>query len=233
MRRLVVTGYPCSEAPWRRLFPEEDCRILTLAEVMERVESHDLRRMADVVQETIQAGNFRTVIAHDIGVTTTILALLRLLRRNEKAGPEKLVLFNGAFSHFSVFEAPHPLRIQLKSAAKVKAELARLGVEVDPRLMPRLPAVKKMYRLIIAASIEQSIRRLLGRKANGPSLPVPTLILEGVDDPFIPRSSIDGLERLFSDVRRVQAYVGHFPYQDIAAGLRSLIDAFDGALREE
>ncbi|MEI8027455.1 MAG: alpha/beta hydrolase [Pseudomonadota bacterium] len=210
MKRLIVTGFPCGEVAWRKLFPDSNDQILTLAQVFKIAKSHDLRKLAKVVDQVISAGNFDHIICHDIGVTTTILALLSINKRKE-AVPGFLTMFNGAFTGFDVFEARHPIWFQVKTTASIVKELAATGIDVDPEILTFFPLIRKMYRQIIAVSLLEKLKGNQVRKLN---LPVSALILEGRGDPYIPKSSIDELEKIFRQVKRLYAYDGHFPYLD-------------------
>jgi hypothetical protein len=88
-------------------------------------------------------------------------------------------------------------------------ELAASGIVVDAEIQMFFPLIRKMYRQIIAVSL---LEKLQGKQVKTLNLPVSALILEGKDDPFIPKSSIDSLEKLFVHVNRQYAYDGHFPY---------------------
>ena len=219
MKRLIVTGFPCGEVAWRKLFPDSGDQILTLAEVIKIAKSHDLRKLAKVVDQVISAGKFDHIICHDIGVTTTILALLSINKRKE-AVPGLLTMFNGAFSGFDVFEARHPIWLQIKPTAMIVKDLAATGIDVDPEILTFFPLIRKMYRQIIALSL---LEKLKGKQVRKLNLPVSALILEGRGDPYIPKSSIDALEKLFGQVKRQYAYDGHFPYLDTGEIIREQI----------
>lgn len=223
MKRLIVTGFPCAEAAWRKLFPDTNDQILTLAQVIRSAKSHDLRKMAKVVDQVISAGGFDHVICHDIGVTTTLLALLSINKRKIPV-PGLLTMFNGAFTGFDVFEASHPVWFQIKPKTRIVKDLAASGVDIDSDILEFFPLIRKMYRQIIAVSLLQKIKREQVRSLN---LPVSAMILEGENDAFIPKSSIDALQKLFSRVKRQYAYDGHFPYLGTGGLIREHICEFE------
>ena len=226
MKRLIVTGFPCSSEPWRKVFASGDNTFLPLAEVIRLEGCADIRKMTSTVNSTIEALSPDQIVAHDIGLTTALLALIRR-RKKDQTLPSSLVLFNGAFSGFDVFKAPHPIWIQLKPEFIIRRELSNLGVILDPHLCSFIPEIRKMYRQIIAVSIMDKLRLTRHRTRAISNWPIKTLLIEGINDPFIPKSSIDKLELLLPGVRRVVGYEGHFPYLGDFSLISKQIEEFE------
>lgn len=225
-RRLVISGYPCSSEPWRKLLGGDDTVIVTLADLIESAGTADLRKLAKAVGPIIEREDPEQIIAHDIGLTVTILALLSRIKRKQKL-PGSVILFNGAFSGFDVFVARHPIWLQFKTTSTVARELETQGVVMDERLKPHSGKIRAMYRQIIAASLSDKFSSLLiDKPAKTLHWPIRTLIIEGTNDPYIPRSSIDHLAVTLSVSERIVGYEGHFPYLGDQYKIRKLIEGF-------
>lgn len=225
-RRLVITGYPCSSEPWRKLLGDDDTVIVTLADLIESAGTADIRQLAKALGPFIEHKVPEHIVAHDIGLTVTILALLSRIKRRIQL-PRSVILFNGAFSGFDVFAARHPIWLQFKSTNKIARELESNGVLMDERLKKHSSKIRSMYRQIIAASLLDKVSGLIITKpAKTFHWPIKTLIIEGTNDPYIPRSSIDQLAATLAVTERVIGYDGHFPYLGDQAKIRKLVDDF-------
>jgi len=224
IRRMMVTGFACSKRPWLTLVPSDDpTTILTLADVLSQSERADLRTMAKVVDHFMDQFPCDHLIAHDLGVTTVTLAILARRKRGRPL-PQLLTLFNGAFSGFDVFRAPHPIKAQFTSWQGISKILKQNGAVADPQLEELLPQVKRLYRQVIAASVAEKLSRQPVRPV---ALPIKVQIIEGIDDPFIPQLCMDRLQELYAGSTRLNSYVGHFPYTHYPEKIANLLREFE------
>ena len=198
---------------------------MTLAEVLRTSGKNDFRGMSRVVDDLMSSGEYESIVAHDIGVTITMLALMARFRKGRSV-PKKAVFFNGAFSEFDVFAAPHPVWIQLKSWKSLARDLLKSGVTMDPQLQEHFSTIKKVYRQIIIASVVQKFASPKSPDQTKVFLPS-LLILEGIDDPYIPERSIRALEKFSSRTVRIITYSGHFPYLGPVEKIRALISEYE------
>ncbi|MBM4253578.1 MAG: hypothetical protein FJ146_16545 [Deltaproteobacteria bacterium] len=218
-----------------RLAPESDVDfvgihndtvIVTLADLIDSAGSADIRQLAKALGPLIEHEAPEQVVAHDIGLTVTILALLFRIKRGFQL-PRSVILFNGAFSGFDVLVARHPIWIQLKSTNKIAQELASKGVVMDDRLKQHSSKIRSMYRQIIAVSLLDKVSSIIiAKPVKTLHWPIKTLIIEGVNDPYIPRSAIDQLATTLAVTERVIGYEGHFPYLGDKVKIRKLVDEF-------
>lgn len=212
MKTLVVAGFPCSEAAWRKLFPENSTQILTFAEVLEKAPKADLLAMARIVSERILETRPEMLVVHDFGVATGLMGLIRARKRSNDVAP-RVVVFNGAFRGFDVLKAPHPFKVQVLKSADVLAGVAVAGGEADSRIEKLLPRVKAVYRQVILGSLISRAKAFLSpERPLGLDLGNQVLILASANDPFIPVENLKAIERDFKRTTFEQLDYGHFPY---------------------
>lgn len=210
---LVITGFPCSKKSWLPLVDSFPTMIITLADLLELGQSTNLKKLAKQVEQTILDASPTRIVAHDLGVTILLIALLRL-HKKKKDFLGEVILFNGAFSRFNVFKARHPLRIQPYSFERLREEMLEVeGVEVDDRYQSLLPLVKILYLKIALFSVIRSLRQIV-TKHKQTKLPLENRfkILLGIGDPYIPEESLRELQEILKDVVCYQVFQGHFPY---------------------
>lgn len=232
MKRLVITGLPCSSDSWEAwLGKDDEQRILPLIEVLDNTSSPDLRVMANYVANVIKEYNPESILCHDFGVALTLIALMKLERRGTPCRA-KVTVFNGAFRKVDVFKANQAFRVQLMSYKKAVREVEAAGGSVDPRLRPYLPRIRAMYRLIIYYSLTEKLQQWLGLDqfvgfGSRPQLQVPMQIIASEDDPYIPSESIEQLRRDFGPRRVVKLNYGHFPYSRSRAEILPIVKEFE------
>ncbi len=233
MKRLVITGIPCTQEVWESFLGKNpDQRILPIYEVLKKSDSADPREMARYVAEQILSHQPESLIAHGFGVPFTILALNRLARQGKLPKNLKLTFFNGAFRNFDVFRSRHPLRFQLKPIISMLREAKKQGAVVDRRLRPYVPRIRSLYRKVTFFSITEKLERMLGlsnHRLPGVKLPwhFPTQIIASSNDPYIPMSSIEQLKKDLRAEKLIELEYHHFPYTLPKEKVLPLIESFE------
>lgn len=233
MRRLVITGLPCPPETWESfLGRRKDQRIIPIYEVFEYSRSADLREMANYVAKEIESFAPDSIIAHDLGVPLTLLALMKVNRRSHLR--PKVTLFNGAFRKVDVFRANHPFRLQFMRRRKAVKEVESRGGKVDLRLKKHMSRIRAMYRFIILFGLTEKLTAALGLdELIGPpakfALKVPVQMIVSSNDPYIPFDSIRQLRADCSAKRFFELEYGHFPYSISRKKVLPLIEEFESA----
>lgn len=239
MKRLVITGVPCSAEAWEAfLGPHGNQRILTFREVLENSESSDPREMSRYVTREIEAFRPDSVVAHDMGVPLTVLSLLRLNKRG-KFLDTRVTFFNGSFRRVNLLKANHPFRIQFMTRKRAIREVESRGGSVDLGLAEHMGRIRAMYRLILLYRLGESLGSWIGLDdlvgfTDRSGLKAPIQIIASRNDPYIPFAAVEGLARDVSATRFVERAYGHFPYSADPRSLLPLIESFEreGATRE-
>ena len=235
MKRLVVTGIPCSPKIWESfLGKRKDQHILPIYEVLNQSKSADPRELSQTVAKAILEHQPESLIAHGFGVPFTILALNRLARRGELPKKMRLTFFNGAFRSFDVFHARHPLRFQFSPLMRLLREARKQGAVVDMRLRPFVPQIRSLYRQVTLFSFTEKVGKLLGLSSliQPPvkfAWHFPTQIIASGNDPYIPMTSIEQLKQDLRAERLIQVDYHHFPYTLPAKDILPHIESFEGA----
>lgn len=231
MKRLVITGLPCPPETWEKfLGKRKDQRIIPIYEVFENSRSSDLREMANYVAGEIEDFAPESIIAHDLGVPLTLLALMKVNRRTHLR--PKVTLFNGAFRKVDIFAANLPFRVQFIRRKKAVKEVESRGGKVDLRLKKHMSRIRAMYRLIILFGLTEKLtsalglEELIGNPAKFP-LKVPVQMIVSKNDPYIPYESIRRLRADCSAERFFELEYGHFPYTISRKKVIPLIDEFE------
>lgn len=232
MKRLVITGVPCSAEAWEAfLGPQKNQRILPFREVLEHCDSSDPRELSRYVTQQIETFRPQSIVAHDMGVPLTVLSLLRLNKKG-KCLDTRVTFFNGSFRRVNLLKANHPFRIQLMSQKKAIREVESRGGIVDLELAKHMGRIRAMYRLIMLYRLGESLGSWLGLDelvgfADRSHLKSPIQIIASRNDPYIPFDAIERLARDVSAVRFVERAYGHFPYTADARAILPLIESFE------
>jgi len=232
MRRLVVTGVPCSSEAWESfLGPRENQRILPFREVLENSSSSDPRELSRYVTRQIEAFRPDSIVAHDMGVPLTVLSLLRLNKRGKFLGT-KVTFFNGSFRRVNLLKANHPIRVQFMTQERAIREVESRGGSVDLGLAKHMGRIRSMYRLILLYRLGESLGSWIGLDelvgfADRSHLKATIQIIGSRNDPYIPFDAVERLGRDVSAVRFVERAYGHFPYSADPRSLLPLIESFE------
>jgi len=231
MKRLVVTGLPCPPETWEKfLGKHRGQRILPIFEIFENCDSSDPRQMANYVADVIDSFRPDSIVAHDLGVPLTIMALLRISKR--RPIDTKVTLFNGALRRVDLFKANLPFRVQFMSRKRAIQEVEGAGGAVDLRLKKYLPRIRALYRYVILYGLTESITHTLGLdeligNANKFPLKLPIQMIVSPNDPYIPYRSIKQLRDDCFAKRVVEVDYGHFPYSLPRDQILPFIESFE------
>ncbi len=232
MKRLVITGVPCSAEAWESfLGPRENQRILPFREVLENSSSSDPRELSRYVTRQIESFRPDSIVAHDMGVPLTVLSLLRLNKRG-KFLDTKVTFFNGSFRRVNLLKANHPFRVQFMTQKRAIREVESRGGSVDLGLAKHMGRIRAMYRLIMLYRLGESLGSWIGLDelvgfADRSHLKASIQIIASRNDPYIPFDAVEGLGRDVSAVRFVERAYGHFPYSADPRSLVPLIESFE------
>lgn len=231
-RRLVVTGLPCPPEAWEEFLGKSPSqRILSAAEVYESCPSADVREMSKVVTRAIADFEPHSIVCHDLGVSMTLLSLLRLRRRGVWVNA-RVTLFNGALRGFNVLKANHVLRVQYWPVESAVREVKAHGGSVDPRLRKHYRRIRAMYRrMVVFSAIDwvtslTHLEKAIGFLPGSP-LGIPMQIIASPNDPFIPFEAIQQLRRDFHVQRFNVVPYGHFPYSGRRDRIVPMIESFE------
>src|SRR5688572_7934360 len=146
---LVIAGLPCPPDSWEKfLGPSVGQRIITVQEVRSETPGSRPVELSRYLTEEIAREKPDSIVCHDIGVPLTLLALLRLKRRGTPVHA-RLTIFNGAFRNVSLWRARQPLRMQWTPVKKVIREVESMGGTVDEGLVPFIPRIRALFRMLI------------------------------------------------------------------------------------
>ncbi|MBY0370460.1 hypothetical protein K2X33_07225 [bacterium] len=221
-RVLALTGFACPASAWERFLGPE-VRVVPLSEVVASCSSGHPLEWAKAARKHVADLQPRLLIAHDVGVLLALLSVLKLRKQPDYKVP-RLLLFNGAFRGFDVFQATHPWRFQFATEARVRAEAERAGGEFDPWWNGRLGRMRTFYRYAILANLKEKLLRSGEKRFSA----LPITLIRSANDPYIPASSLDQLERDFQVAHSERFDYGHFPYT--AVGLQRRVRALIGEL---
>lgn len=212
MKRLIITGYPCSKQCWLDLFDDSNTTVgVPLSESLKKSNSADIKNVAKYIAGRIIDERPQSIICHDFGVPLTLLALLRISRQDPLSNT-CLTLFNGAFRGFDVLKNRHPFALQFSSWKSVQSAALRSGAVVDPSLNVLHPQVKTLYRQVILQSLSEKLVPSRLRQPLVRSLEIPIQLISSSNDPYIARSAIERLIKDFKVTNEIELPYGHFPY---------------------
>jgi hypothetical protein len=239
MKRLIISGIPCSQQAWLKLFPKEDNvdqRIIPFIDIFEKY-YYKNKRFSDLipsVAEIISEFEPNQIILHDIGVNLGLLAILNA-REKKHYLLQTVIIFNGAFRGFDVSKSTHPVRIQSMSYEEFEREVKNNGGEVDPRYRDHYPALQEFYlqiantskKQIEEANKDKSRQNFLLQK-NVPKIDLggSALILASHNDPYIHHECLEILNQTLINSQLQWIDYQHFPYSGDIKLLKSKVDKF-------
>lgn len=232
MKRLVVTGIPCTTQAWENfLGTQENQRILSGYEILENSRSSDPQVMAEYVADLIESFGAESIVCHGMGVPLTLLALLRLSKQG-KGSDIRVTIFNGTFRTSDVVRSRYSWRLQF-STLKQAARLAeRSGGSIDWRLGKHISNIRKMYRrMLVRGLVEQTgewlgLSEVLGTDQRFP-LKAPVQLIYSTNDPFLNVKRLRTIEGYLATKRSVDLDYGHFPYTAPREQVLPLIEEFE------
>lgn len=236
MKRLVITGLACPPQPWKDwLGDRPGQQFVPIREVFTHTSSCDPREMSRYITRRIEEYDPDSILCHDMGVPLTLLSLLRLNRKGICRNA-RVTLFNGAFRKINLLKATHPFRVQFMTDKKAIQILENQGGIVDRELVPHLPKIRAMYRLIILYGMTERVGSLVGLDGlvgfgDRSSLTTPIQIIASRNDPFIPFDSILQLKSDLNPKCFTELDYGHFPYTVDPGKVLPLIDDFESKFR--
>jgi hypothetical protein len=240
MRRLVITGVPCSAEAWEAFLGSRPKgvkaqRILPFREVLENCDSSDPRELSRYVTQQIELFRPDSIVAHDMGVPLTVLSLLRLNKKG-KFLDTRVTFFNGSFRKVNLLKANHPLRVQIMTEKKAIREVESRGGKVDLGLAKHFGRIRAMYRLIMIYRLGESLGSWLGLDelvgfADSSRLKSPIQVIGSRNDPYIPFDAVQRLAGDVSAVRFLEHAYGHFPYSGDPKVLLPLVESFEREVR--
>lgn len=199
-------------------------------EILAHTASADPRDMAHYVTQQLEAEKPDSIVCHGMGVPLSLTALLRLKRRGIQ-WETRLTVFNGAFRNVSLWRANQPIRMQWTSARRVIREVHHNGGAVDGRLLPYIPRIRAMYRMLILYRLADKMASRLGWDSFAPfpkgGLRVPAQIIASPNDPYLPFDAMEELRDVLEPERFVEMEYGHFPYSLPADRIRPLVQGFE------
>ncbi len=199
-------------------------------EILAHTPSADPREMARYVTQQIEAEKPDSIVCHGMGVPLCLTALLRLKRRGI-SWDTRLTVFNGASRNVSLWRASQPIRMQWTSAKRIIREVESNGGAVDGRLLPYVPRIRAMYRLLILYRLADKMAARLGWDGVGRfpkrGLRLPVQIIASKNDPYLPFEAMEELGRDLNAERFVELEYGHFPYSLPVDQIRPLIQGFE------
>lgn len=230
MKRLIITGIPCTLQAWKTIFPNEtdvEQKIISFIDIFEKY-YYTNKKLTDLVPfliKTIHEFQPDQVVLHDMSVSIGLLAIINAKKINNHHYPE-IIIFNGAFSGFDVTKSPHPIRIQDMSYEEFEQEVKSNGGEVDPKYRKHYSAIKQLYQEVTLISKKQ-----LAEKKEKLSIDLGSniLILASRDDPYIHFECLEDLEKIFVNSHLCVVDYGHFPYSGNITLIRREIERFQNA----
>jgi len=215
MKTLVITGFACSEQKWHDFLSSiEDRKILSFRSQLEGADnSKDLRSLGRYVASQIEITKPKLILAHDFGVPTLVMGLLRVRRKNPSYLP-KVVLFNSALRGLNLFLTTHPLRIQAMGWDKILQLIMKSGGDCDSELAKFLPSIKAIYRQVVLNALLDCGKSLLKKepKPQGLTLGTSVLIFRSDTDPYFPGGTVQKMADDIASSHIVRMDYGHFPY---------------------
>lgn len=228
MKRLIISGIACPKSKWQNLFTNCDQEeAFDVYDVFSKTKSNDIRELAKICAEKIFDFQPESLICHDLGVPMTLIALMRLKKKNQL--PDcKLTIFNGALRNFNVFKATHPIRIQFKTRNQIIKEIHNSGGEIGSDFDIVLPRFRKFYRKAILFSFLELFTRLFGQmKPLKIDLGIPIQMIQSANDPYIPQAALRQIEIDF-DIQKIHKInYGHFPYSGNMNEINSYLSSFE------
>lgn len=233
-KRLIVSGFPCSEKAWLNFFKGDAENItVTFFDYIQNLKKADFKLMAKHVASIIEKNNPDYIVCHDFGVVVTLLALLRLKRKNVTL-KSKLTIFNGALRGFDVFYATHPFKIQIFNWQQVVNLATRGGAShVDTRLASYLPMIKSLYFKVIFFSLLEKVKNIFSTQQFNFDLGIDAQIIASENDPFIPFCAMEFIAQDFSIKNFNIENYGHFPYTGNKENILNLVHSFERGINHQ
>jgi hypothetical protein len=215
MKTLVVTGFACTERRWDDFLSSvENRKIISFKAQLEGAEdAKDLRSLGRYVSSQIETYKPELIFAHDFGVATLVMGLLRVRRKNSSYMP-KVILFNSALRGLNLFRTTHPLRIQAMSWDKIRHLIIQSGGDCDSELEKFLPSIKAIYRQVVMNAFLDFWKTLVKKKPSPHSLTLGSsvLVFKSDTDPYFPGTTIQKMADDIASSQIVPMDYGHFPY---------------------
>lgn len=214
MKVLLVTGFACPAERWRSLLEFlPNLEILSFRDQLENAENpRDLRSLGQYVAQRIQDLHPDLIIAHDFGVPTSVIGLLKY-KKKERAYLPKIILFNSALRGISLLRVTHPFKAQYLSWESIENLIQENSGEVDGGLKSFFPQIRSIYRQVILSNVLEKFKMLSASKVRSElSLGSRVLLVKSDNDPFFPK---DIVEKMAKDIRGTETLTvnyGHFPY---------------------
>lgn len=231
-KRLVITGLPCPAETWENFLGREmDQRIISMSEVLAHTQGADPRELSRYVTAQIELEQPSSIVCHGMGVPLTLLALMRLKRKGVVLDT-KLTIFNGAFRRVRLSKARQPFRMQFTPVTRMVRDVERHGGQVDPELLPYVPRIRALFRLLILHRLAEKMTAMVGldfldafpKKAG---LKMPVQIIASPNDPYLPFETMEKLRDDLQPERFLQIDYGHFPYSQPGSQISELVRGFE------
>lgn len=244
MKRLIISGIPCTQQAWLKIFPAEENveqKIISFIDVFDKFyyKNNKITDLVPFLFDVIQEFKPDQIILHDIGVTLGILALIKAKITNS-ASQQTVIIFNGAFNGFDVNKSTHPIRIQSMSYQDFEHEVQEQGGEIDPKYREHYPAIKLLYQQIteiskkkIADENENRLHHSFSKQENYPKINLggKVFIIASQNDPYIHFECLEILEKTCVNSYLKVINYGHFPYSGDIKLLKTEIDRFHETTR--
>lgn len=227
-KRLVISGFPCPAKPWQEMFDDDlETKVLTFFEVLDAVKKPDFKLMGKFVASEIEGFKPTSIVCHDYGSPTTLMALMYMHKK--KTLPQaKVTVFNGAFRDFNVLTNRHPIRLQFASWQLFSDKMSAAGFSYDERLEPYFGVIKGLYRRLAALSLLRQVQKVF-RKDPGLqlNLGIPMQMIFSPKDQYIDEEAMLGIKNDFCIESMHTVDYPHFPYIENKKASYDLVRQFE------
>ncbi len=232
MKKLILSGIPCAPEAWNMIFPVENNikqKIIPFIDIFVQgyYKNKKISDLVPIVSDIILDFLPNQIIMHDIGVTIGILSLISIMKKYKK--PQgSTIIFNGAFGHFDINKANHPVRIQSMSYLDFEYEVRKSGGEVDPRYRDHYILIQQFYKELIEINKINIKNKSIG-SGNHPRIDLgkKVLIIASRNDPYIYFECLEFLKSIISNCQLKIIDYGHFPYAGDIELIKNEIDKFN------